>query len=209
MFSSIQNILIFLSILYVHVLSVVSKPWFMIHGVSSIASTKRLQFIINRATRLVVMVYAKDISTWLLIHVVSIMAFEKEFSQVKNWEKWVVRIQEIFGLQRLLEKIQSDIQKEEEKASCEKSMKEDKNALFKIHESVDEVNSKERDNMSMFLVHKCMDKVNSYWISSTKSVDSSTQSANKALKAQRVVSNKAQEAPEEERCDHLKIRFWL
>jgi len=46
----------------------------------------------------VVMVYAKVISTWLLIHVVSIMAFEKEFSQVKKWEKWVVRIQEIFGL---------------------------------------------------------------------------------------------------------------
>lgn len=58
------------------------------------------------------------------------MAFEKEFSHVKKWEKWVVRIQEIFGLQILLEKIQSGIQKEEEKASCEKSMKGDKKKFF-------------------------------------------------------------------------------
>jgi len=67
------------------------------------------------------MVYAKVISTWLLIHVVSIPAFEKEFSQVKKWEKWVVRIQEIFGLQSLLEKIQSGIQKEEENVDDTKS----------------------------------------------------------------------------------------
>jgi len=57
------------------------------------------------------MVYAREISTWLLIHVVPIMTFENEFSQVKNWEKWVMRMQEIFGLQRLLEKIQKCIQK--------------------------------------------------------------------------------------------------
>lgn len=31
------------------------------------------------------LVYAKEISTWLLTHVVSIMAFEKEFSQGNNW----------------------------------------------------------------------------------------------------------------------------
>ena len=98
-----------------------------------------------------------------------------------------MRIQEIFGLQSLVEKIQSGVQKEEEKASCEKSMKGDKEALFKIHESVDKVNSKERerDNKALFLVHKCMEKLNSDWISSTIIVDSSTQSTNKAWKAQR------------------------
>jgi len=93
---------------------------------------------------------------------------------------WVARIQEIFGLQSLLEKIQSGIQKEEEKASCEKSMKEDKEALFKIHENVGKVNSKERDAKVVLLVHKCMEKLNSDWISSTITVDSSTQSANQA-----------------------------
>jgi len=56
----------------------------MIHGVSNIAFAKRLQFIINQATSQGMMVYATEISTWLLIHVVSIVPFEKEFSQVKN-----------------------------------------------------------------------------------------------------------------------------
>jgi len=81
-------------------------------------------------------------------------------------------------------------------------MKGDKEALFKIHESVDKVNSKERDNKALFLVHKCMEKLNLDWISSTITVDSSTQSANKAWKAQReAVSRKAQQGVEEERCD--------
>jgi hypothetical protein len=61
--------------------------------------------------------------------------------------------------------------KEEEKASWEKSMKGDKKALFKILESVDEVNSMERHQKALFLVHKNMDKVNSDWISSTKSAN--------------------------------------
>jgi len=47
---------------------------------------------------LVVMDSAKEISNFLLIHVVPIMTFEKEFSQINNWKKWVVRMQEIFGL---------------------------------------------------------------------------------------------------------------
>jgi len=81
-------------------------------------------------------------------------------------------------------------------------MKGDKEALFKIHECVDKVNSKERDNKALFLVHKCMEKLNSDWISSTTIVDSSTQSANKVWKAQiGVVSRKAQQGAEEERCD--------
>lgn len=64
------------------------------------------------------------------------------------------------------------------------------------------MNSEERDNKALFLVHKSMDKVNSDWISSTKSVDSSTQRANKAWKAQRGdVSNKALQGAEEERSD--------
>jgi len=70
-----------------------------------------------------------------------------------------------------------------------------KRAIFKIHESVDEVNSKKKKKKTLFLVHEYMDKVNSYWISSTKS-------ANKLWKAQReVVSNKAQRGGEEEKCD--------
>ncbi|AET05168.2 transmembrane protein, putative [Medicago truncatula] len=168
--------------MYVHVLSVASEP--LVHDPCGFRHSFRKENAIhyqlsNKAE--VVMVYAYVISTWLLIHVVSIMAFEKEFSQVKKWEKWVVRIQEIFGLQRLLEKIQSGIQKEEEKASCEKSMKGDKKALFKIHESVDKANSEERDNKALFLVHKMQIR---------------------AWKAQRgVVSSKALQGAEEERSD--------
>lgn len=68
------------------------------------------------------------------------------------------------------------------------------------------MNSKERDNKALFLIHKCMEKLNSDWISSTITVDSSTQSANKAWKAQRgVVSRKAQQGAEEERCDQERI----
>jgi len=44
--------------------------WFMIRGVSKIGSAKGLWFIIDQATRLVVMAFAKEISIWLLIHVV-------------------------------------------------------------------------------------------------------------------------------------------
>jgi len=155
--------------MYVHVLSMTSKP--LVHDLWGFQHSFRKEIAVhyqpsNKAH--VAMVYAKEINTWLLIHAVSIMAFENVFSQVNIWEKWVERIQEIFGLQRLLEKIQRCIQKEEEKASYEKSMRGDKKALLKIHKSVDEVNSKERDKKALFLVHECIDKVNSYWISSTK-----------------------------------------
>ena len=77
-----------------------------------------------------------------------------------------------------------------------------KRAIFKIHESVDKVSSKKKNKKTLFLVHEYMDNMNSYWISSTKSADSSTKSANKLWKAQReVVSNKAQRGGEEEKCD--------
>jgi len=51
------------------------------------------------------------------------MASAKEFFQVKNWETWVVRIQEVFALQRVMEMVQRGIQKEEGSASYEESNK--------------------------------------------------------------------------------------
>jgi len=64
----------------------------MIDGFSKYSFRKEIAIYYQLSNKVGVdgLIYAKEISTWLLIHVVSIMSFEKEVSQGKNWEKWVV-----------------------------------------------------------------------------------------------------------------------
>ena len=96
---SVQNVMIHLehsdlSLNYLCAcpISGIRSIWFMIDGFSKYSFRKEIAIYYQLSNKVGVdgLIYAKEISTWLLIHVVSIMSFEKEVSQGKNWEKWVV-----------------------------------------------------------------------------------------------------------------------